>query len=66
MVKLEICWNAAWLPSEREQELEPQCDLVHERKHQLKKYEGSTKILLGQNISRTDPGLTTKFLISST
>ena len=38
MVKQEICWNVVWLPAEGQQEQEPKWDLVHERKHQLKKY----------------------------
>ena len=33
-------WNAVWPPAGRQQEQGPKWDLVHERKHQLKKYEG--------------------------
>ena len=54
-VKPETCWNAVWLPAE-----ESKLDSVHERKHQLKKYEDTTNSFLKQNIWSTDPRLTTK------
>ena len=43
---------------------EPKCGLVHERKRQPRKYEGTTSSLLKRNTSSGNPGLTMRFLIS--
>ena len=40
--------------------------LVHEKKHQLRKYQDTTNSLLMRNILSTSPGLTTRFLFSLT
>ena len=45
-VKPETCWNAVWPPVEKQQEQGPRGDPVHERKHQLRKYEDTTSSLL--------------------
>ena len=45
-VKQETCWNAVWPPVEKQQEQGPRWDLVHEKKHQLRKYEDITNSLL--------------------
>ena len=65
-VEPETCWNAVWSPAEKQQEQEPERDVVHERKHQLGKYEGTTNSSLKQNVLRTCLGLIMKFLISLT
>ena len=60
-VKPETCWNAVWPPVEKQQEQGPRRDFVHERKHQLRKYEDTTNSLLKRNIFSTNPGLTVRF-----
>ena len=63
-VKPETCWNAVWPTVEKPQEQEPKCDLVHEKKHHLRKYEDATSSLLKRNILSTNPRLTLRFLTS--
>ena len=48
-IKPETCWNVACLPVEKQQEHMPKCGLVHEKKHQLRKYEDNTSSLLKRN-----------------
>ena len=38
-VKQETCWNAVWPLAEKQQEQEPRWDLVHEKKHEVRKFE---------------------------
>ena len=57
-VKPETCWNVVRPPVEMQQGQGPRGDPVHERKHQLRKYEHTTSSLLKRNTSSGNPGLT--------
>ena len=60
----ETCWNTVWPPVEKPQEQEAREDLVHERKHQLRKYGYTTSSLLKRYTLSGNLGLTVTFMIS--